>query len=73
MVRHSKFLLLIGEMLKNFILKKFLQFKKKISKCKKKLSFFKKTMNLGEILPKNQWFKKFEKYWYPSEENALKN
>ena len=30
-------------------------------------------MNLGEIFPKNRWSKKFEKYWNPSEENALKN
>ncbi len=56
-----------------FYIEKVPSIQKSISKCKKKLSFFKKTMNLGEISPKNQWSKKFEKYWYPSEENALKN
>ncbi len=45
---------------------------KKISKCNKKISFFKKTINENEILPKKKWFKKFEKYWSPGEENALK-
>ena len=45
---------------------------KKISKCIKKISFFKKTINENEILPKKKWFKKFEKYWSPGEENALK-
>ena len=45
---------------------------KKISKCLKKISFFKKTINYKEIYPNKQWFKKFEKYWNPSEENALK-
>ena len=45
---------------------------KKISKCNKKISFFKKTINENEILPKKNWYKKFEKYWSPGEENALK-
>ena len=45
---------------------------KKISKCNKKISFFKKTINENEIFPKKKWFKKFEKYWSPGEENALK-
>ncbi len=45
---------------------------KKISKCMKKISFFKKTMDDKEIYPNKQWFKKFEKYWIPSEENASK-
>ena len=45
---------------------------KKISKRKKKISYFKNTISSNNIFPKNQWFKKFEKYWYPSEENALK-
>ena len=45
---------------------------KKLSKCLKKISFFKKTINDKEIYPNKQWFKKFEKYWVPSEENALK-
>ena len=45
---------------------------KKISKCLKKVSFFSKTINEKEIYPKQKWFKKFEQYWQPSEENALK-
>ncbi len=56
-----------------FYIEKVPSIQKNISKCKKKLSFFKKTMELVEILPKKQWSKKFEKYWYPSEENALRN
>ena len=45
---------------------------KKISKCSKKISFFKKTIKDKEIYPNKQWFKKFEKYWIPSEEHASK-
>ncbi len=45
---------------------------KKLSKCSKKISFFKKTINEKEIYPNHQWFKKFQKYWNPSEESALK-
>ena len=45
---------------------------KKISKCFKKISFFKKTITEKEIHPNKQWFKKFENYWVPSEDNALK-
>ena len=44
---------------------------KKISKCIKKISFFKNTISVKEIYPKNNWFKKFEDYWTPSEENAF--
>ena len=42
-----------------------------ILKFKKKISYFKNTINEKEISPKKKWFKKFEKYWTPSEENAL--
>ena len=45
---------------------------KKISKCKKKISFFKNTIEENEIFPKKKWTKKFDKNWVPSEENALK-
>ncbi len=45
---------------------------KKISKCKDKVSFFEETITINKILPKNNWFKKFEKFWSPGEENALK-
>ncbi|MDC0472902.1 DNA photolyase family protein [Pelagibacteraceae bacterium] len=37
----------------------------------KKISFFKKTEDLKEILPENNWYKKFENLWSPSEEEAL--
>ncbi len=42
----------------------------KIKKLNKKFSFFKKTIMPEEILPKKMWFKKFEKYWTPSEKEA---
>ena len=45
---------------------------KKISKCEKKISFFKNTINENEIFPRKKWFKKFEKYWSPGENNAIK-
>ena len=45
---------------------------KKISICSQKVSFFKKTIKEEEINPKNKWFKKFEKYWKPGEDSALK-
>ena len=45
---------------------------KKISKCKKKISYFKDCIKYSELLPKKNWFKKFEENWHPSEENALK-
>ena len=45
---------------------------KKISKCLKKISYFKKTLDDKEIYPNKQWYKKFEKCWIPSEENASK-
>ena len=44
---------------------------KKILKCKKRACFFDKTINEKEIFPKKNWFKKFERYWEPSEEKAL--
>ena len=43
-----------------------------ISKCKKKVSFFKSTVNEKEINKDKKWFKKFENHWRPSEENAVK-
>ena len=45
---------------------------KKITKCKNKNSFFTNTIDISEIYPKKKWFNKFEKYWHPNEENALK-
>ena len=55
-----------------FYLEKIPSREKKIIKRKKKISFFKDTINEKEIYPKKNWFKKFEEYWKPSEENALK-
>ena len=55
-----------------FFLEKIPKKEKKISKCTKKISFFKNTINEKEIFPQKKWFKKFENYWSPSEENALK-
>ena len=44
-----------------------------ISKCSKKVSFFKNTISAVKIYQKKRWFKKFEDFWNPSEENALKH
>ncbi len=45
---------------------------KKIQKCENKISFFKNTIQPEYIYTKNKWIKKFDNYWYPSEENAKK-
>ena len=45
---------------------------KKISKCSKKVSYFQNGISEKDIYPKKKWFKKFENYWKPSEENAYK-
>ena len=55
-----------------FYVEKIPHAERKISKCKKKLSFFKNTLNANEIFPKKNWFKKFENYWSPGEESAIK-
>ena len=56
-----------------YIFDKIPSLEKKISKCNKKISFFKKTINENEILPKKKWFKKFEKYWSPEKKMHSKN
>ena len=33
---------------------------------------FQKTIKENEIYPNNKWARKFEKYWSPTEESALK-
>ena len=71
MERLLKSSLLFGEAAEKFYLEKIPSKEKTISKCKKKVSFFKKTIDEKEINPKKKWFKKFENYWNPSEENAL--
>jgi len=55
-----------------FYLEKIPSKERKITKCFKKVSFFKASINEKEIYPSNGWSKKFEKYWSPSEESALK-
>ena len=40
----------------------------KIKKLSKKFIYFKESTSPDEILPKKNWFKKFEKYWKPSEQ-----
>ena len=44
----------------------------KIKKLNKSFSLIGKSINPKEILPKKNWYKKFEKYWDPSEEEAKK-
>jgi len=44
----------------------------KIKPNKKILFFFKKSVSPAEILPKYSWYKKFDKYWNPSEHEAKK-
>jgi len=56
----------------NYYLEKILINEKKILKCVKKISYFKNEINEIDILPKKNWHRRFEKYWIPSEENALK-
>jgi len=43
-----------------------------IKKLKKSDLLFKSTFKIDQILPKKNWYKKFEKYWKPSELEALK-
>jgi len=44
----------------------------KIKKLNKSFNLLSKSINLNEILPKKKWYKKFEKYWDPSEVEAKK-
>ena len=43
-----------------------------IKKCKKKINYFKNCIEPEKILPKQSWYKNFEKIWSPDEDNALK-
>jgi len=45
---------------------------KSLKKLKKVKSFFKNQINPEKILPRKNWHKKFEKYWTPSENDAVK-
>ena len=55
-----------------FYLEKIPSKEKKITKCKRKINFFKNTTDLSKIYPEKKWFKKFENFWSPSEESAIK-
>ena len=46
--------------------------KSQVKKLTKKINFFKNNKNFKDILPKKNWYKKFEKYWLVSEENSKK-
>ena len=46
--------------------------KKIIKKSKKKINYFKNCIGSEKILPKKDWFKNFEKIWFPEEQKALK-
>ncbi|WP_075484321.1 cryptochrome/photolyase family protein [Candidatus Pelagibacter communis] len=43
-----------------------------IKKKTKKISYFKKCIEPNDILPKKNWYKKFEKYWKVSENDSKK-
>ena len=45
----------------------------KVKKCKKINTLFKNQIKSEDILPKSDWYKKFEKYWEPSEQKAHEN
>ena len=45
----------------------------KVTKCKKKYSYFKNEISEKDILPKSTWYKKFENDWKPNEKEALQN
>ena len=44
----------------------------KTQKVKKKFNYFKNNIDPKDLLPKKNWFKKFEKYWNVSEKESQK-
>ena len=42
----------------------------KVKKVKLSKNLTKKNISFKDILPKKNWYKKFDKYWYPSENKA---
>ena len=56
-----------------YYLEKGFQKNEKIKTKKKKIKFLNHSVNLEIILPKKKWYKKFEDFWKPSEEEAIKN
>ena len=72
-VHHLEYLLHFGEAQEKFYIEKIpTKGEKKVRKCKKKHMFFNDTISFDEIIAKKKWYKKFDKYWLPCEENALK-
>jgi len=45
---------------------------KAIKKCKNRANYFKNCISAEKILPKKNWFKTFEKIWFPDERHAFK-
>ena len=43
-----------------------------IKKCLRKKNYLENRIDSKEILPKNNWFKNFDKIWLPSEESAIR-
>ena len=72
MERHLRFSHHFGELLKKYYNEKIPSKEKKISKCKKKISFFSNTISEDEIKPKKIGLINLKKFWTPNEENALK-
>jgi deoxyribodipyrimidine photo-lyase len=56
-----------------FYLDKGFQKTERIKAKNKKIKFLNKVTNLENILPKKKWSKKFENFWKPSEDEAIKN
>jgi deoxyribodipyrimidine photo-lyase len=56
-----------------FYLDKCFQKFENIKKKNKKIKFLNKSIKLEAILPKKKWTNKFEKFWNPSEDQAIKN
>ena len=44
----------------------------KVKSKAKKINIFKNSISIKDILPKKDWYIKFEKYWIPSEQEAKK-
>ena len=56
-----------------FYLEKGFQRSEKIKTKNKKVKFLNQSIKLETILPEKKWSKKFEKFWKPSEDEAIKN
>ncbi len=54
----------------NYYIESVPQKNKSLKKLKKIKYFFKNQVKPEKILPKKNWYKKFEKYWIPTEKNA---